>query len=641
MASCVGATDADVLVRGLAAAGAHGRVDRRATRGDRLRASERGPDGRAGAGDRLVGAGVVVRDGRVALTADAAVDATLVLRAAAAAAELGVPFDRASLDALRRASTAIDVDRRRPRRGSCSCCAAGRQARAGVRGPRPGRRARARCSPSGSTCAPCPQRNAYHRFTVDRHLLEAVAECAAILDDDGFDGDGRARRPPRAAAARARCSTTSARASPATTPTSVPRPPPRSARRHRARRPTTSRSSCGSCGTTCCSPTPRPAATSPTRTTIVGSADAVGRHERLDLLYVLTIGDSRATGPAAWSPSKAALVRELFSKTDDCLERRRRGPGRRRRAPRCARAHADLLARRELSVAWSTTDDGLLRVHRRGAGPHRPARHGRGRAALFGLRRPRGRGLQRRGRHGARGVHRRGRLRAARRRRRPRRAGGRCSRGALRGARAGRGRASRSGSAATGRSRGDVAVRFDLDASLDATVVEVHATDEVGLLARLAAMFADLELDVRTAKVATLGDRVVDVFYVRTRRVGRSPIGSSSTGSRRRSSPASPPTTCCRSRPGRAQRSSGGAGRACESSRSRPPFEVHDEVEVEGARIVGHHDDDVGPILARGAARGAGRGERAGTTATVAVIMRHASGTQNVRDGPRPHRRSR
>jgi [protein-PII] uridylyltransferase len=34
-------------------------------------------------------------------------------------------------------------------------------------------------------------------------------------------------------------------------------------------------------------------------------------------------------------------------------------------------------------------------------------------------------------------------------------------------------------------------------------------------LYRLASSFADLGLDVRVAKVATLGSRVVDVFYVR------------------------------------------------------------------------------------------------------------------------------
>ena len=54
--------------------------------------------------------------------------------------------------------------------------------------------------------------------------------------------------------------------------------------------------------------------------TITRFARAVGDPERLDLLYVLTIGDSRATGPAAWSTSKAALVRELFVKTDTLFE---------------------------------------------------------------------------------------------------------------------------------------------------------------------------------------------------------------------------------------------------------------------------------------------------------------------------------
>jgi [protein-PII] uridylyltransferase len=54
-----------------------------------------------------------------------------------------------------------------------------------------------------------------------------------------------------------------------------------------------------------------------------------------------------------------------------------------------------------------------------------------------------------------------------------------------------------------------------LDASEHATVFEVHADDDVGVLYRLADAFAALELDVRVAKVTTLGDRVVDVFYVR------------------------------------------------------------------------------------------------------------------------------
>ena len=43
--------------------------------------------------------------------------------------------------------------------------------------------------------------------------------------------------------------------------------------------------------------------------------------ERLDLLYALTIGDSHATGPSAWSSAKAALLRQLFLETDVLFER--------------------------------------------------------------------------------------------------------------------------------------------------------------------------------------------------------------------------------------------------------------------------------------------------------------------------------
>jgi [protein-PII] uridylyltransferase len=62
---------------------------------------------------------------------------------------------------------------------------------------------------------------------------------------------------------------------------------------------------------------------------------------------------------------------------------------------------------------------------------------------------------------------------------------------------------------------GPVFVEIDTGASETDTVVEVHVDDDVGLLFRLASALADLGLDVRVAKAATLGERVVDVFYVR------------------------------------------------------------------------------------------------------------------------------
>ena len=47
------------------------------------------------------------------------------------------------------------------------------------------------------------------------------------------------------------------------------------------------------------------------------------------------------------------------------------------------------------------------------------------------------------------------------------------------------------------------------------TVIEVHATDSVGLLYAITRALADLELDILLAKVATYGEDVVDAFYVR------------------------------------------------------------------------------------------------------------------------------
>jgi [protein-PII] uridylyltransferase len=47
-------------------------------------------------------------------------------------------------------------------------------------------------------------------------------------------------------------------------------------------------------------------------------------------------------------------------------------------------------------------------------------------------------------------------------------------------------------------------------------VIEVRAADQVGVLHRIANALAQLGLDIRHATVQTIGEEVVDTFYVRT-----------------------------------------------------------------------------------------------------------------------------
>src|SRR5258708_8779025 len=60
-------------------------------------------------------------------------------------------------------------------------------------------------------------------------------------------------------------------------------------------------------------------------------------------------------------------------------------------------------------------------------------------------------------------------------------------------------------------------VTFDNNASYEATVVDVEAPDAIGMLYRITKAFSDLDLDIRSAKVQTLGAHVVDAFYLRDR----------------------------------------------------------------------------------------------------------------------------
>ena len=50
------------------------------------------------------------------------------------------------------------------------------------------------------------------------------------------------------------------------------------------------------------------------------SAEVVGDIDRLTMLYLLTIADSKATGPSAWSSWKATLVTDYYLRIKSCLE---------------------------------------------------------------------------------------------------------------------------------------------------------------------------------------------------------------------------------------------------------------------------------------------------------------------------------
>ncbi|KAF1051436.1 MAG: Bifunctional uridylyltransferase/uridylyl-removing enzyme [Stenotrophomonas maltophilia] len=57
-------------------------------------------------------------------------------------------------------------------------------------------------------------------------------------------------------------------------------------------------------------------------------------------------------------------------------------------------------------------------------------------------------------------------------------------------------------------------VTISTDATRQVSVLEVTAPDRPGLLARIGGLFLDFDLSVQNAKIATLGERVEDVFYV-------------------------------------------------------------------------------------------------------------------------------
>lgn len=256
--------------------------------------------------DEPVAPGVVLRRGEVHLdpAADPAVDHTLVLRTATAAARHRARIERSSLDRLA-ASTPTFTDRW-PAGASDDLVALLLTGHAAIpvwesldqRG------LVTQLLPEWAAVRSRPQRNAYHRFTVDRHLWEAAANAAelagrvsrpdllvlgALLHDigKGYPGDHtdagidlvrviapRLGLPPDDVA---------------TIELLV--------RHHLLLADVATRRDLSD------------------PLTIEAVADAVGSPLVLDLLAALTEADSLATGSSAWSPWKADLVNELVERT--------------------------------------------------------------------------------------------------------------------------------------------------------------------------------------------------------------------------------------------------------------------------------------------------------------------------------------
>jgi [protein-PII] uridylyltransferase len=146
-----------------------------------------GPRGRGGSADKPLGPGLVLRDDEVVVPAGTPIgaDPTLALRAAAAAAELGLPINRQTLARLAEAAPAPPepwpAEALRAFLRLLSTGAAGVHAtetldQLGIW---------ERYLPEWSQARNRPQFDPYHRWTVDRHLLETVANAATHLSDVG------------------------------------------------------------------------------------------------------------------------------------------------------------------------------------------------------------------------------------------------------------------------------------------------------------------------------------------------------------------------------------------------------------------------------------------------------------------------
>ena len=494
VAAALGYPHADDLMRGLSASARSigWSLD------EAFRRARAGPAARASA-DRSMGDGVVLRDGEIALTASADfTDPSLALRAAAAAASLDIPLARSALARLAAAAPPMpDPWPRAARQALVRLLGFGRASVHAIEAlDRYG--LVVRCLPEWETVRHRPQRNSYHRFTVDRHLLEAAAQAAslsrsvarpdlllvgALLHDigKGYPGDHTTAGMEVVAGLGPRMGFAAEDTATLVAMVEHHLLLPDVATRRDLDDPATAES----------------------------VAKAVGSRQLLELLAALTEADSLATGSQAWSHWKAGLVRDLVARVAALLD------GSPVAAPTDSWVTADHRRMMEPGVLAVVAGEGQVRV----AAPDRPGLFSKvsGALALHGLD-----VLAASAASSADGAMAIEEFRVeSSLGREPdwslvaadveRAVGGRLALEARIDERARTYRSTRASAA----SPPAPTVSFDLAASDASTVVEVRASDGVAVLYRITRALAECNLDIRSAKVQTLGHEVVDTFYVR------------------------------------------------------------------------------------------------------------------------------
>jgi len=461
--------------------------------------ARRGVKGARTAPDRPIAPGVELRAGEVRLAEreDPITDPAVVFRVATAAARQGVPIARPTLERL--AAELPPFADPWPAGASGELVALLLEGHAAI-APIEALDQMGllvRILPEWASVRNKPQRNAYHRFTVDRHLLEATANAArladrvsrpdllvigALLHDLGKGGPGD-HTDNGVDLAELICQRMGLSGADRSVVVAMVRQhlllPDVATRRDLA-----------------------------DDTTISSVAETAGSLLVLELLHALTEADSLATGPSAWGPWKAQLVAELVERAAHVL-----GGGDVREVTwrLFPNAHVlTLMARGGVHVL--PEDNRLVTV-----APDKPGLFSRvaGVLSLYGLDVLAAEAHS--DEHGMAANELRVLL--------PkhgvawdkvvadleRALAGQLAIEARLAERARTYRRHRPTAAEVSAA----AVRIDNDASSNATVVEVRAPDSVGVLYRITAALAELALDIRHAKVQTLGDEVVDSFYVR------------------------------------------------------------------------------------------------------------------------------